>query len=111
MNQNAEKRIHNRIGLQKTVRIFAVLPSKSGNIYEVQKESFEARTSDVSEGGLGLETARPLSPDGLLKINFKLEEDQPVEVYGKVVWSQPNRCGVRFVHTDVSLLKSLRALS
>lgn len=110
MTSTNEKRRHNRVEFQKRVRIFPVLPSKSGNIYEVQTESFEARASDVSEGGVGLEMSRSLNPDFLVKMNFEVQNNQPVEVYGKIVWSQSNRCGVRFMHMDSSLRKGLRSL-
>lgn len=110
MNKVDEKRRHDRYEFQKTVRVYPVLPSQSGNIYEVQKESFEARTSDLSEGGLGLETRKPLDPHFLLKMNFEVENSQAVEVYGKVIWSTPNRCGVRFMYADSSLRRSIRSI-
>ena len=106
-----DKRQFNRFEFQKPIRVFPVLPSKSGNIYEVQKESFEVRASDVSEGGVGFATNHPMNPDFLVKMNFEVGEDQPVEVYGKIVWSQSNRCGVRFMHMDSSLRKIVRSLS
>jgi len=106
-----EKRRFNRVEFQKPIRVFPVLPSKSGNIYEVQKESFEVHASDVSEGGVGFETTRPMNPDFLVKMNFEAVENQPVEVYGKIVWTQSNRCGVRFMHMDSSLRKLVRSLS
>ena len=111
MNAAVEKRHFNRVGFQKPIRVFPVLPSKSGNIYEVQNESFEVHAYDVSEGGVGFETNRPMSPDFLVKMNFELSQDQPVEVYGKIVWAQSNRCGVRFMHMDYSLRKMVRSLS
>ncbi len=106
-----EKRRHGRFDFQKRVQVFPVLPSKSGNIYEVQKDSFEARSSDVSEGGLGLETPKPLNPDFLLKVNFEVQDRQTVEVYGKVVWSEPNHCGIRFMYTDTSLRRGIKSLA
>lgn len=111
MSKTAEKRVYNRIDFQKPVRVFPVLPSKSGNIYEVQKDSFEAQASDVSEGGLGLKVSKPMSPEFLVKMNFELADNQPVEIYGKIVWSQSNRCGIRFMHTDMAIRKTLRSLS
>ncbi|SRR5579871_1073963 len=111
MNAANEKRKFNRFEFQKPIRVFPVLPSKSGNIYEVQKESFEVRASDVSEGGVGFETNRNMNPDWLLKMNFEVEANEPVEVYGKIVWSRSNRCGVRFMHMDSSLRKIVRSLS
>lgn len=106
-----EKRRFNRVEFQKPIHIFPVLPSKSGNIYEVQKESFEVRGFDVSEGGVGFETTRSLNPDFLVKMNFEVTENHPAEVYGKIVWARSNRCGVRFMHMDSSMRKIVRSLS
>ncbi len=106
-----EKRRHNRFEFQKRVRVFPVLPSKSGNIYEVQKDSFEALSANVSEGGLGLETPKPLDPNFLLKVNFEVKDHQTVEVFGKVIWSQPNHCGIRFMYADGSLRRGIKSLA
>ena len=111
MSKTSEKRIHNRIDFNKPVQVFPVLPSKSGNIYEVQKESFEAQASDVSEGGLGLKVSKPMNPEFLVKMNFELTDKQPIEVYGKIIWSQSDRCGIRFMHTDTAFRKMLRSFS
>jgi hypothetical protein len=111
MKMVEEKRRYNRFGFQKSVQVYPVLPSISGNIFEVQKESIEARASNVSEGGLALETSRPLNPDNLVKMNFEVADHQPVEVYGKIIWSRSNRCGVRFMYLDASLRKGVRSLA
>ena len=111
MKKMNDKRRHDRFEFQKRIHVFPVLPSKSGNIYEVQKDSFEAHSSNLSEGGLGLETAKPLNPDFLLKVNFELQSDQAMEVYGKVVWSRQNHCGIRFMYTDASLRRGIKFLA
>lgn len=111
MKMTEEKRRYQRIDFQKPVQVFPVLPSQSGNIFEVQKESIEARASDVSEGGLGLETSQPLNPDFLVKMNFEVAGNQAVEVYGKIVWSRSNRCGIRFIYLDASLRKGVRSMA
>lgn len=110
MNEVDEKRRFTRFEFQETIRVFPVQPSKSGNIYEVQKEFFEARASDICEGGLGFEAKQELDPSFLLKINFDVPVKKPVEVYGKVVWAKNRRYGVRFMYTDQILRKGVRSI-
>jgi hypothetical protein len=111
MQNAAEKRKHNRFDFQKTVKVFPVLPSKSGNIFEVQKDPFELRASDISEGGLKLETPKSLAGQFLFKLNFEVASEQNVEVYGKVMWSGDKHCGVRFMLTDPLLRKGIRSMA
>lgn len=111
MTETQEKRRFNRFDFQKRIRVFPVLPSKSGNIYEVQKESFDARSFNISEGGLSFKTERELNPQFLLKMNFEAPGDQPVEVYAKVIWAKDRQCGVRFIYTDPSLRNSVRSIT
>ena len=111
MTAMEEKRRFNRFDFQNVIHVFPVLPSKSGNIFEVQKESFEASASNISEGGLKFETKKELSPNFLLKLNFELTHDQPLEVYGKVIWSKDNRFGIRFMYTDQTLRQAVRSIA
>jgi|SRR5581483_5372893 len=111
MNESSDKRKFSRYGFQKQVKVFPVLPSKSGNIYEVQKNPLEVRSANISEGGVRLETDQALDPAFLLKLNFELEKDQLIEVYGQVIWSSKNQCGVRFMLTDSVLRKGIRAIA
>jgi len=106
-----EKRKFNRFEFQKTVQIFPVLPSKSGNIFEVHKKPIEAWANDISEGGLRLEAADSFEPNFLLKLNLELEEDRSVEVYGKIIWSRDSHCGVRFMMVDKQLRKGILAIA
>jgi hypothetical protein len=111
MNYVDEKRKFNRFDFQKTVQVFPVLPSSSGNIFEVQKKPIEAWANDISEGGLRLEAADSFDPNFLLKLNLELVEDQSVEVYGKIIWSRDSHCGVRFMLVDKKLRKGIHAIS
>ena len=111
MTETKEKRHFDRFDFQKKIRIFPVLPSKSGNIFEVQKESFDARASNISEGGLSFKTERDLDPQFLLKMHFEAPGDQLVEVYAKVVWAKDRHCGVRFIYTEPSLRNSVRSIA
>lgn len=110
MTESSEKRRFNRFTFQEPVLVFPVLPSQSGNIYEVQRSSIEARAHDISEGGLRLEVDRPLNSNFVLKLNFAVEKSEPVEVYGKIVWSEKNHCGIRFMLADSTLRKGIRSI-
>lgn len=111
MAEMKEKREYLRIGFEKTVRVFPVLPSSSGNIFEVQKNSVWAQASNISEGGLLLETEQFSKSSLILKLNFEVAKDETAEVYGKVIWAEGGRSGVRFLFADQNLRKSIRGLA
>lgn len=106
-----DKRQHDRVGFRKVVRVFPVLPSKSGNIYEVQKNSIWIQADNISEGGLLLETEQFPKSSIILKLNFEVAPEQMTEVYGKVIWVEGGRCGVRFLFADNDLRKAVRVLA
>jgi len=110
MGSLAEKRMFSRFDFQKPIQVFPVQPSKSGNILEVENQSLKAKANDISEGGLGLATSKGLKADSILKLNFKVEKNKTVEVYGKIIWSQKRQCGVRFMLTDPSVRKGIRSI-
>ena len=111
MPANVEKRKHHRVEFRQPVRVFPVLPSKSGNIYEVQTESFEVQAHDISEGGLRLQTHQDLNPQFLVKLNFEILKDQPVEVFGKIMWSQEKHHGIRFMLVDQEMRRDIKSLA
>jgi hypothetical protein len=110
MTAKAEKRKFDRYAFPKTVQAFPVLPSRSGNIFEVQKQSLEVAAHDISEGGLRLETDRSFDPQFLLKLSFEVVQERPVEVFGKIIWSSEGYHGVRFMLADQELKKGIRAI-
>jgi hypothetical protein len=105
-----EKRRFDRFDFQKSAQVFPVLPSKSGNIYEVQKDPIEAWVNDISEGGVRLEVVHSFASDALLKLNFELEKNKTVETYGKIVWSHDNHSGIHFMMADHRLRKDIKAI-
>ena len=112
MAQQIEKRRHNRHETTKPVRVFPVLPSKSGYTYEVQNHHLAAQTIDISEGGAGLEiSTRSLNPQSILKLNFETPSGESIEVYAKIIWSEKSRCGVRFIMSDRAVLKAVREIT
>ncbi|HVZ81358.1 MAG TPA: PilZ domain-containing protein [bacterium] len=111
MEAAKDKRQYQRVGFRRTVRVFPVLPSKSGNIYEVQKDSIWVQADNISEGGLLLATEQFSKSSLILKLNFEVGLDRMVEVYGKVIWVEGGRCGVRFLFADNELRKAVRGIA
>ena len=110
MPRVAEKREFNRFEFQKPVQVFPVLPSKSGNILEVDNRSLKGKVQNISEGGLRLAAPEGFPANSILKLNFEVEKDRAVEVYGKIMWSEKKTCGVRFVLTDPKIRQGIRAI-
>ena len=111
MPETTEKRRCDRFQFRGKIQIYPVLASESGNIYEVQNNSFAGRTLDISEGGLRLESAKDIPDAPLLKLAFEVIKDQPVEVYGKVVWSGQGHLGVCFVLPDSAFRKDIQSIN
>jgi hypothetical protein len=112
MPQQLEKRRHPRHETSKSVQVFPVLPSKSGNIYEVQTKPLPASAIDISEGGAGLQIpSKNLEPQAIVKLSFETPAEGPVEVYSKIMWTEKNRCGVRFILADQSVINVVREFS
>jgi len=55
---------------------------------------------DISHGGMQLETHKPLPLHTVVKLDFKMFEEKPVQVFAKVVWSSQGFCGLRFITSD-----------
>ncbi len=111
MENLEEKRHFDRFMFQKPIQVYPVLPSKSGNIYEVQDKVIPAQSHNISEGGLKLETKKSFDVDSILKLSFEAEKDSNVEVYAKIIWAQKAHCGVRFMMPDKSIQKVIRNIS
>ena len=111
MQHLVEKRRYNRFEFQKSVQIFPVFPSKSGHIYEVQNNSIDAWANDISNAGVRLEVAYCFDRYFLLKLNFEFGKSQPVEAYGRIIWSYDNHSGIQFLLMDQLLRQGIKAFS
>lgn len=111
MVPHIEKRRHGRQEALKPVRVLPIVPSKSGNVFEVLDRPVEGQTIDISETGAGLKiSTRGLQPQSLLKLFFETPDGDSFEVYAKIIWSERTRCGVRFVLSDQAVLKAVREI-
>lgn len=57
------------------------------------------RCADISEAGIGVETPRPLAPMTLVSLRIN-DAGEEIDVLGRVMWTAPNRMGVRFEQAD-----------
>lgn len=69
-------------------------------VVHVRDESLRVgdRCSDISEAGIGVETPRPLPPMTL--VSLRIDAGEEIDVLGRVMWTAPNRMGVRFEQAD-----------
>ncbi len=111
MGNFQEKRHHKRFDFQKPVHINQVLPSKSGNIFEVQEHNIPTQSYNMGEGGLKLEISYPISVGSILKLGFEPGKDEKIEIFAKVIWRQKTECGVNFLAPETVIQKTLRNIS
>lgn len=103
----SERRQRPRIPFVGTVSFHHVLPSKSGHIYEVRDPAVQAKAYDINEDGLCLSLSPALEPQAILKLNFEIRE-KTVDVYARVVWTNRDRCGLRFIVLDRVCNRAIR---
>jgi hypothetical protein len=58
------------------------------------------RCADISEAGIGVATPRPLPPMTLVSLRIHADAGEDIDVLGRVMWTAPNRMGVRFEQAD-----------
>ena len=60
---------------------------------------------DVSESGVGVTTRHPMAPMTLVTVLLAApQERDPIEVLGRVMWSQADAMGIRFEQVEQRLL-------
>jgi len=111
MNKLAEKREHKRFKFRRLLKVSAVVPSKSGNILEVQTGAFEIFSHDISEGGLRFDNMKKFDQNSLFKVDVELSKNQVVETIGKITWADRYQCGLNFLMTGQDFKKNIRQLA
>lgn len=66
--------------------------------------------SDLSEGGVRIETDTPLPSMSLVAMHLELPRGESVDVIGRVMWTTNNSMGVRFEQRDPLLLETVDRL-
>lgn len=92
----AEKRLHKRCRFEQPVEVWRqdCRPGERGC------RPHRCQSRDISPGGMKLETPKPLPLHSVVKLDFKMFEEKPVQVFAKVVWSTQSFCGLRFITSD-----------
>jgi hypothetical protein len=60
---------------------------------------------DISHGGIRIETRKPLTLHTVVKLDFQMFTEKPVQVFAKVVWSSQGYCGLRFITSDETCVR------
>lgn len=69
------------------------------------------KVTDLSEGGLGVETSEPLEPMTLVSLRLELPHAAvPVDVLGRVMWKKQGAMGIRFETSDSRVFDTLERL-
>ena len=99
----ADKRQTQRVGFTSDVSAFPVVPSKSGNIFEVYPQQHMYSAVDISRGGIRLSTSTPFPQDTILKLKVEILKKHPLDIFARVVWSNNRHTGLKFIvlHEDV----------
>jgi hypothetical protein len=111
MNKVMEKREFKRFKFRKLLRVTEIVPSKSGNIFEVHPQFFEIFSHDISEGGLRIDNMKKLNANSFFKVHVELAKNNVVETFGKVTWIDRYQCGLNFLMLGQDFKKSVRQLA
>jgi len=78
-------------------------------IRDVQiRDLMSCRSSDLSSGGMFVETMGQLTIGNALELSFRLEHDEaPVHVAARVVYTHPMGAGVQFLNVDPAVRKRI----
>ncbi len=78
--------------------------------YATPDDSFSGWVHNVSEGGVFIETSRPLSLRTDVTLAFTMpESDIPIETKGKVMWTSKNGMGLKFKEVDESTRDKIKS--
>jgi len=81
--------------------------------YQSDSPVIRARLSDLSEGGMFVDTVNPLPPGSELKFRFRLSrnaDEPPLVGLGRVAWNQPMLgMGIEFVRFNADGWERLRS--
>ncbi|HTA77100.1 MAG TPA: PilZ domain-containing protein [bacterium] len=90
-----EKRKHYRADLSVKVTLYPVTENPKG--LEVPDHGFEAKSCDISENGIRLELndTDPLAL--ILKLEFKIDKKNFIEIFARLIWQIDEYCGFQCI--------------
>ena len=96
-----------RVQHNDQVAIFPIL--EANGFLEVPEKSLQAKSLDVSEGGIRLELKKNQRPTEILKVCFHLSSEKPLTVYAKLIWKKENIFGYEYLVLDDADRAQVRA--
>jgi hypothetical protein len=105
---NVERRKHLRAKFSENVTIHRVIESSSGNVFEVQGNPIIVKAGDVSEGGIRVEIDNASAPTKILKLNFQIQKNKPIDVYTRLAWTENGNCGLQFIVLDDEIRQQIQ---
>ncbi len=107
-NPEPDRQKYRRVQLNDRVTIFPII--ESNGFLEVPEKNLQAKSLDVSEGGIRLELKKGQRPTELIKICFHLMNlEKPLVVYTRLIWKKDNVFGFQYIVLDDSDRAQLRA--
>jgi len=109
-----ERRVHPRISV-RIPAVFRVLDDKAEikSVLDLRKTEKNARTMDVSLGGLCIMSDQPMETGNILRLDISVpEEPKKLKAMAEVVWSNDSGGGIRFLtmdEKDMEILKTYLA--
>jgi hypothetical protein len=97
-NTALEKRLHQRCCFEREVEVWCQEEHHASRRGFRRPE--KCRSRNISAGGMLIKTPRPLPVHSVVKLDFSMHEEHPVQVFAKVVWSSNADCGLKFVSFD-----------
>jgi hypothetical protein len=91
-----EKRLHKRCRFEQKVEVWR----QACRLGERRCHPDVCTSLDISHGGMRLETRKPLPLHSVVKLDFQMLAEKPVQVFAKVVWSSQGFSGLRFITSD-----------
>jgi hypothetical protein len=95
-SKNKEHRQYPRIDFVTEVVIQEMVESE-GNTFVIQETTVLGKALDISEGGMRMEISDAADLTQILKLNFRMQKNDMVEVYGNRVWQKGDIYGLEFI--------------
>lgn len=103
-----DRRKYLRIKFKNEIKVHPVTISKSENIFEANGSFLTVKSIDLSEEGIRLEPGKSMPLSQILKIEIKMNNNETIDVYVRLVWSSEKYLGYKFIFLDPKAEDSIR---
>lgn len=106
-----EKRVHPRVSVRVPIKCRLMEDSMFiGSITERRKMEIRSQSMDMSLGGIRMTVDQNLEVGSVMSVQFSLDRDSSLfSAFAEVVWSDPEKCGVRFLAFKEQEMEAFKA--